>query len=335
MPDAAAEAPADARRPRLLAEVRRACRARQFSDRTAEAYTAWVRRFVRFHGTRHPAELGGSDVESFLIHLANERRASSSTQSQAASALLFLYREVLGKPIAAPHGVLRPHRQRRLPIVLSRGEVRAVLDHMTGPRQLVASLLYGSGLRLMEALRLRIKDVDLVRRELSVREGKGGHDRLTMLPSALIPELRRQIARVRVQHTADLADRGGWVAVPRAIGVKMPNAGREVPWQWLFPATRRHVDRGTGEVRRHHLHETAVQRAVTTAVRLAELTKRATCHSFRHSFATHLLEDGYDIRTVQELLGHRNVKTPMIYTHVLNRGGRGVLSPLDRLHEAR
>jgi integron integrase len=327
--------PAGEQAPRLLAQVRRACRARQFSDRTADAYAAWVRRFVRFHDMRHPAELDGAAVEAFLIHLADERRASSSTQSQAASALLFLYREVLGKAIAAPHGVLRPHRQRRLPIVLSRGEVRAVLEHLTGMPQLVASLLYGSGLRLMEALQLRIKDVDLVRREISVRQGKGGHNRLSMLPAALIPDLRRQVSHVRAQHAADLAQGAGWVAVPGAIAGKMPNVGRQLPWQWLFPATRRFTDRATGELRRHHLHETAVQRAMTIAVRRAALTKRATCHSFRHSFATHLLEDGYDIRTVQELLGHRNVKTTMIYTHVLNRGGRGVLSPLDRLHESR
>jgi integron integrase len=322
-------------KPRLLEQVRRACRARQFSDRTADAYTGWVRRYVIFHGKRHPAQLDGHAVAAFLTHLATDGNVGVSTQSQAASALLFLYREVLGLTIRPPEGVVRPRKPRRLPVVLTRGETIAVLSELAGTKRLVASLLYGAGLRLMEALQLRVKDIDLTRNEIVVRSGKGGADRITMLPAAVAPDLKRQIARVSRQHDADVARGGGWVALPAAFRRKSPAAARQLAWQWLFPASRHHVDDETGERRRHHLHETAVQRAVTEAVRRSNLTKRATCHTFRHSFATHLLEDGYDIRTVQELLGHRNVKTTMIYTHVLNRGGRGVKSPLDSLHFGR
>jgi integron integrase len=322
-------------KPRLLEQVRRACRARQFSDRTADAYTGWVRRYVIFHGRRHPAELDARAVAAFLTHLATDGNVGVSTQSQAASALLFLYREVLGLTIRPPEGVVHPHKPRRLPVVLTRGETIAVLSEMAGTKRLVASLLYGAGLRLMEALQLRVKDIDPARNEIVVRSGKGGADRITMLPAALAPDLKRQVARVGRQHDADLTRGGGWVALPAALRRKSPAAARQLAWQWLFPASRHYVDDETGERRRHHLHETAIQRAVTEAVRRSNLTKRATCHTFRHSFATHLLEDGYDIRTVQELLGHRNVKTTMIYTHVLNRGGRGVKSPLDSLHFGR
>ncbi|CAN5893998.1 integron integrase [soil metagenome] len=318
-------------KPRLLEQVQRACRARQFSRRTSQAYTGWVRRYVIFHGRRHPSQLDAEAVAVFLSYLANEGNVSTSTQNQAASALLFLYREVLRAPIDVPAGVVRPRKSRRLPVVLTRAEVMAVLRELSGPKRLVASLLYGSGLRLMEALQLRVKDVELTRREIVVRAGKGDHDRVTMLPSALVPDIRRQLARVRRQHEANTARGDGRVALPTAFERKTPAAGVQLAWQWVFPAARHHVDGHTGERRRHHLHETAIQRAVTDAVRRAALTKRATCHTFRHSFATHLLEDGYDIRTVQELLGHRNVKTTMIYTHVLNRGGLGVKSPLDRL----
>jgi integron integrase len=318
-------------KPRLLEQVRRACRARQYSDRTAEAYAGWVRRFVRFHGARHPRELGSEDVAAFLSHLANEEGVSTSTQNQAASALLFLYREVLGLEMNPPRGVTRPKKPRRLPIVLSRPEVAAVLEGLSGTKRLVACILYRSGCRLMEALQLRVKDVALDRSELSIRAGKGGYDRLTVLPAALQRDLKRQIQRVRILHNEDMQDGAGWVAIPNALARKYPSAGRELAWQWLFPATRRHTDSSTGQNRRHHFHESAIQRAVTNAVRQAGIAKRATCHTLRHSFATHLLEDGYDIRTIQELLGHRSVKTTMIYTHVLNRGGRGVTSPLDRL----
>jgi integron integrase len=234
-----------------------------------------------------------------------------------------------------PAAVVRPRKPRRLPIVLTRQEVQAILANLDGTKHLTASVLYGSGLRLLEALQLRVKDVDLERRELTVRHGKGGHDRLTMLPEALRTDLHRHIQCVRAQHDKDLRQGAGWATMPQALARKLPGAGRELQWQFIFPATRTQRDPGTGQRFRHHLHESAMQRAVKEAVRAAEITKRATCHSFRHSFATHLLEDGYDIRTIQELLGHRDVRTTMIYTHVLNRGGRGVRSPLDALDRQR
>ena len=320
------------RPPRLLAQVRSAIRSRQFSPRTEEAYVGWIRRFILHHGKRHPAELGSSEVTAFLTHLANVRRVSSSTQNQAASALLFLYREVLNVAIEPPAGVVRPIRPKHLPTVLSRAEVAAVLAEMSGQPRLVASLLYGAGLRLLEALTLRVKDVHLDRGEITVRSGKGGRDRVAILPASLSGALRRQISVVTRQHVADVAKGAGWVELPRGLDRKLPNAGRQLAWQFIFAAARTYQDRESGQRRRHHLHETAVQRAVGLAVARSGIGKRATCHTFRHSFATHLLEDGYDIRTIQELLGHRDVKTTMIYTHVLNRGGLGVRSPLDRLH---
>jgi integron integrase len=326
-------APAGARstEPKLLERVRLACAARQFSPRTAKAYQGWVRRFVLHHGRRHPAELGAAEIEAFLTHLASADGVSASTQRQAAAALMFLYRQVLQQPVRPPAQVLRPRRPKRLPTVLSQREVAAVLEQLSGTQALVAALLYGSGLRLMEALCLRIKDVNLDRGELTVRHGKGGHDRMTMLPGTLIPAVRRQLATVSAQHRRDVARDAGWVEMPNAMARKLGPASRDLQWQWLFPATRPYTDPWNGQRKRHHLHPSAVQRAVTDAVRLSGVNQRASCHTFRHSFATHLLEAGYDIRTVQELLGHRNVKTTMIYTHVLNRGGQGVLSPLDRL----
>ncbi len=317
--------------PRLLTAVRLAIRARQLSPRTEEAYVAWIRRYVLHHGKRHPTELTGDDVAAYLGHLADAQRVSASTQNQAASALLFLYREVLRLEIDLPHDIARPRKPRRLPTVLARREVTAVLAEMSGAQRLVASLLYGAGMRLLEALELRVKDVHLERREIVVRDGKGAQDRIAILPNTLRDDLRRQLERVRTRHEADLRHGAGWVALPAALSRKMPDAGRELSWQFVFPATRVHVDPETGQHRRHHLHETAVQRAVALAVRRAGIARRASCHTFRHSFATHLLEDGYDIRTIQELLGHSDVKTTMIYTHVLNRGGRGVRSPLDTL----
>jgi integron integrase len=316
--------------PKLLEQVSDACRARQFSPRTAEAYANWIRRYVIFHRKRHPADLGGDDVASFLTHLAARENVSVSTQNQAASSLLFLYRDVLNIPIDVAPGVLRPEKPKQLPTVLTRDEVRLLLDRLDGIPLLVCSLLYGSGLRLMEALSLRIKDVALERFEITVRSGKGGHDRMTMIPQSMMRALKEQITKVERQHTIDVKLGRGWVELPGRIARKYPRAGRELAWQFLFPATRQYIHPDTQQHRRHHFHETAVQRAVTKAVGEGGLRKRASCHTFRHSFATHLLEDGYDIRTVQELLGHRSVATTMIYTHVLNRGGRGVRSPLDR-----
>lgn len=313
--------------PRLLARLRAAIRVRHYSRRTEEAYVSWVRRFVRSSGMKHPAELGERDVERFLTGLAVERGVSASTQTQALSALIFLYDAVLGRPLGLFEGVVRAKGSKRLPVVLTRDEVHAVVGAMTGTAALVAAILYGSGLRLLEALQLRVKDLDFARREIAVRGGKGDRDRRTMLPDVLVSPLLTHLAAVRAAHERD----AGRVMLPNAIALKFPGAAVEWRWQWVFPARRAHVDAPGGETRRHHLHETVIQRAFRAALQRAGITKRATCHSLRHSFATHLLEDGYDIRTVQELLGHRDVSTTMIYTHVLNRAGRGVRSPADRL----
>jgi integron integrase len=318
--------------PRLLDAVRAALALRHRSPRTQEAYVAWVRRFVIFSGRRHPRDLGPGDVRDFLTALATRRRVSASTQNQALAALLFLYRDVLGAPIDGRlEGLAPAQRPVRLPTVLTREEVRAVLAALDSTPHLVALLLYGSGLRLLEALCLRVKDVDLAKGELLVRSGKGDKDRRTVLSLAATVVLEPHLALVRRLHTRDLTRGHGRVMLPGALEQKAQGLGRDWGWQWVFPATKPYEDAETGEHRRHHLHETAVQRAVRAAVLRAGITKRATCHTFRHSFATHLLEDGYDIRTVQELLGHSDVRTTMIYTHVLNRGGRGVRSPGDRL----
>ncbi len=319
--------------PRLLTLVRRALRTRHYSQRTEEAYVSWIRRFVRFHGMRHPVELGERDVARYLSSLAVEGGVSAATQNQALSALLFLYQAVLERPLGAFEGLVRAHQPRRLPVVLTRDEVAAVLGVMGGTSQLVAALLYGSGLRLLEALQLRVKDLDLRRGEIVVRGGKGDRDRVTVLPAIVVGPLERHLDVVRGLHQKDLARGAGRVPLSEGLLRKYPNAAAEWRWQWVFPAGREFVEVATRERRRHHLHETVIQRAFRAAVREAGISKRATCHSLRHSFATHLLEDGYDIRTVQELLGHRDVSTTMIYTHVLNRGGRGVRSPADRLVE--
>ena len=265
----------------------------------------------------------------FLAHLATERRVSASTQSQACSALLFLYGEVLGKPLNDLGPVIRAKGPARLPVVLTRGEVSEVLEHLTGVCRLMAELMYGSGLRLIECCTLRVKDLDFEQSSILIRDGKGQRDRVTMLPGSLRVRLRTQLTGVQAQHDADLKAGGGSVVLPDAVALKYPRAPWEWGWQWVFPATRSYVDRETGVRRRHHLHETVLQRAFKSAVRQSGLAKPASCHSLRHSFATHLLERGYDIRTIQELLGHRDVATTMVYTHVLNRGGRGVTSPLD------
>jgi integron integrase len=323
--------PTAPRRPLLLERVRDAIRTRHMSPRTEEAYVAWVRRFVLFHGKRHPRELGAPEVSEFLTALAVKDRVSASTQNQALGAILFLYREVLGQDLPWLGSVVRAKKPRRLPVVLTREEVRAILSHVDGATRLIVSLLYGSGLRLLEGLTLRVKDVDFGRNEITVRSGKGGKDRVTMLPVGARAPLGAHLRSVRAVHERDVRDGAGWVSLPSSLARKFPNAGREWPWQWVFPATRTYVDPETGHRHRHHLHETVVQRDFKAAVREAGLTKHATCHTLRHSFATHLLEDGYDIRTIQELLGHKDVATTMIYTHVLNRGGRGVRSPIDVL----
>jgi integron integrase len=320
--------------PRLLTRVRIVSRTRHLSPRTEDAYVGWIRRYILFHDKRHPAEMGAGEVERFLSSLAVDRGVSSSTQNQALAAILFLYRAVLGVDLPWLGEVVRAKRSERLPTVLTREEVAVVLRKMEGTPRLVGAMLYGAGLRLLECLMLRVKDVDFGGNLLRVRQGKGDRDRVALLPAMLKGPLRDHLAWVRRQHEEDLRRGAGFVELPSALRVKLPSAAREWGWQWVFPATRTYVERASGETRRHHLHETVVQREVKLAAVRARLEKRATCHTFRHSFATHLLESGYDIRTVQELLGHRNVNTTMIYTHVLNRGPSGVRSPIDVLDTA-
>jgi integron integrase len=313
----------------LLEEVRVRIRVKHYSIRTEQAYVDWVRRFVRFHGMRHPRELGRAEVEGFLTSLAVEGRVAASTQNQAKSAILFLYKEVLGAELPWLDGVTKAKAPSRLPVVLTRSEVETLLQRMSGTPGLIARLVYGGGLRIQEALRLRVKDVDFERGEVLVREGKGFKDRVTMLPAAVADDLAAHLRRVRALHEDDLAAGLGDVYLPYALARKYPGAGREWRWQYVFPSARRSVDPRSGVERRHHADPKAVQRAMQEALRRAGIAKHATPHTLRHSFATHLLEAGYDIRTVQELLGHSDVSTTMIYTHVLNRGGRGVVSPLD------
>lgn len=318
---------------KLLPLMRANLRLRHFSPRTEEAYTMWVRRYVRFHGLRHPRELGEAEVLAFLRHLAEERKAAPSTLAQALAALQFLYREILRIPLRVGGAIPRPQQPTRIPVVLTPQEVARVLGELRGTARLVGWLLYGSGLRLQECLSLRVKDVDLDRREIRVRRGKGAKDRVTVLAESVREELAAHLGEVEEGFRRE-CDRGrdhGWVALPGALGVKYPQAGRSWPWQWVFPARRRYRDEAAGQVRRHHLHPSAVQRAVAAAAARSGVPKRVSCHTFRHSFATHLLESGTDIRTVQELLGHRDVSTTMLYTHVLNRGVPGVRSPADRL----
>jgi len=313
----------------LLDDVARAIKTKHYSPKTEQAYTRWIRRYIVFHGKRHPKELGGPEVSRFISYLATEREVAASTQNQALSAILFLYKDVLEMDLPWLDGIVRAKPTLRIPTVLTREEAGRVLDRLQGPVWLVASLLFGSGLRLMEGLRLRIQDLDFSRREVLVRKGKGRKDRRTMLPDRLVAPLTNHLVMVRRQHAADLKIGAGYVYVPGALAKKYPNANREWNWQWVFPATRRYLHEKTGVLRRHHLHESNVQRAMKAAVKEAGITKHATCHTLRHTFATLLLENGYDIRTIQELLGHVDVSTTMMYTHVLNKGGQGVRSPLD------
>jgi integron integrase len=315
----------------LLEKVTRAIEAKHYSPKTSQAYTRWIRRFIIYHDKRHPKDLGGPEVSKFLSYLATDRKVAASTQNQALSAILFLYKEILDVELPWLDDLVRAKQPVRVPTVLTVREVELVMDRLQGPTWLVASLLYGAGLRLMEALRMRVKDLDFDRREIVVRRGKGQKDRRTMLPGRVRGPLKNHLEMARRQHTADRKIGAGFVYVPGALARKYPNANREWGWQWVFPATRRYLHEETGEQRRHHLHETVIQRAVKSAAREAQIAKQVTTHTLRHSFATHLLESGYDIRTIQELLGHKDLTTTMIYTHVLNKGGRGVRSPLDEL----
>jgi len=315
--------------PKLLDQVREVIRLKHYSLRTEQAYVNWIKRYILFHNKRHPSEMGESEIRAFVSDLASKKSVSSSTQTVALSALLFLYRDVLKKDLPYVEGIERAKRPERLPVVFTPSEVREVLARLEGANHLIASLLYGAGLRLMDALRLRVKDIDFERNAIVVREGKGAKDRVTMLPSATKASLQEHLARVALMHKDDLREGRGDVLLPYALDKKYSKAAKEWKWQYVFPASKLSRDPRSGKIRRHHVSEDTVHRAVKQAIGKAGLTKNGSCHTLRHSFATHLLENGYDIRTVQELLGHKDVRTTMIYTHVLNRGGRGVRSPLD------
>jgi len=320
-------------RPRLLDRVRDAIRRKHYSLRTEDSYTHWIKRFIYFHGKRHPKDLGEPEVTAFLNHLARERGVASSTQNQALSALLFLYKEVLATPLAWLDGLDRAKRPARVPSVLTTVEVGRLLSHLDGTKWLMASLLYGAGLRLRECLKLRVKDVEFSYRQIIVRDAKGGKDRVTMLPESVIGPLRAHMGRAKALHEADLANGYGDVEMPDALARKYPRAAYEWGWKFVFPSRKLSVDPRSGAIRRHHVYDDVLGRAVKQAARDAGIFKHVSCHTLRHSFATHLLERGYDIRTVQELLGHASVETTMIYTHVMNKGGRGVKSPLDGLDQ--
>ena len=317
--------------PKLLDQVRDAIRVRHYSIRTEEAYIQWIKRYIFFHKKQHPRDMGEAEITAFLSHLAVDKHVSSSTQNQALSALLFLYKEVLGVELDWLDDVVRAKRPQRLPVVLTVSEVRKILGLIPGTNGLIARLMYGTGMRLMEVARLRVKDVNFEYRQITIRDGKGGKDRITVLPDSLIEDLKEQLVKTRRMHEKDLSDGYGCVYLPFALSRKYPNACREFAWQYVFPSMKRSRDPRSGEIRRHHLDEKNIQRAIKNAARKAGIEKPVSSHTLRHSFATHLLESGYDIRTIQELLGHKDVKTTMIYTHVVNRGGKGVKSPVDNL----
>ena len=314
---------------KLLDQVREKIRLKHYSYRTENSYVAWIRRYILFHQKRHPAEMAEQEIEAFLSHLAIQKNVSASTQNQAFNALLFLYRHVLGIELKEQIDAVRAKRPSRLPTVFSTSEVSRALDAMTGTQKLIGKLLYGSGLRLMECLRLRVKDLDFTLNQVMVRDGKGAKDRITIFPDQIKPAVREHLERVKLMHQRDLAAGFGEVYLPNALARKYPNAGKQWGWQYVFPSEKLSTDPRSGKLRRHHLDPSTSRKAVKSALKLAGIHKPANCHAFRHSFATHLLSEGYDIRTVQELLGHKDVSTTMIYTHVLNRGGKGVRSPLD------
>ena len=318
-------------KPRLLDRVRAKISLKHYSKRTEKAYVGWILRYIRYHNKTHPMNMGGDEVSAFLTHLAVKRKVSASTQNQALSAILFLYRDVMGVELPWLDKVVRAKKTENLPVVLSREEIRQLFSFLEGDHLLMASLLYGAGLRLLECCQLRVKDVDFTRNQLTVRKGKGGKDRVTLFPEGIKRDLRAQVQKVHWTHSRDLKRGAGMVLLDHALRKKYPNAGKELAWQWVFPGTRVHVEPKTGNGWRHHLHESVLQRVVKEAGRKSGIPKKITCHVLRHSFATHLLEDGYDIRTIQTLMGHKDVRTTMKYTHVLERGPMGVKSPLDRL----
>ncbi len=315
----------------FLDQVRGAIRVRHYSIRTEQAYIAWIKQFILYHGKRHPAELGDRDISDFLTYLTQQRHVAAATQNQALNALVFMYRHVLEKPVGELQDVVRAKKPKRLPVVLSQLEVARLLSHLTGIHWLIGCLMYGSGLRLMECVRLRVKDVEFERRAILVRDGKGGKDRVVTLADALLEPLARHLDTVKTLHERDIAAGFGRVYLPFALAKKYPNADIEWGWQYVFPASRRSIDPRSNIERRHHINESSVQKAVKNAVRQAGIDKPASCHTLRHSFATHLLEAGADIRTVQDQLGHADIRTTQIYTHVLNRGGLAVKSPLNTL----
>lgn len=315
---------------KLMEQCRDQIRLKQYSPRTEKTYLKWIRAYILFHNKRHPREMAGPEIKQFITHLVTERDISASTQNQVLSALLFLYRTVLNIPINEPIlENLRPKKGKRIPVVLSKEEAKAIIAAMPNPYKLMAQVMYGAGLRLMECLRLRVKDIDFEYHRILIYDGKGGDDRASMLPDSILPAMREHLARVKVIHQKDLEEGFGSVIMPFGLDKKFPNAHKEWIWQYVFPAATRSIDPVSGSVRRHHIHETALQRAIRQAALAVKLSKRVSPHTFRHSFATHLLQNGYDIRTIQELLGHKDVKTTMIYTHVLQRGGLAVKSPLD------